>query len=301
MSLRLHAQRFSNPARLQRLAVGASTVATPLCTRNLTFLAKPASAATSFQHNKTFSTPQHRRSFHESAVSKQGGMPPPRGGGGGGPGQPIGNIFGNQKKAGETLAEVGIDLTQLAAEGKLDPVIGRDAEIKRMIQILSRRTKSNPVLIAPAGVGKTAIVEGLAQRIHTKEVPESLHGKRVISVDLAGLVAGSAFRGSFEEKFKSLLSDIDAAAGNCIIFVDELHNLMNLGKAEGSVTGSEIIKPALARGLQLAGASTLDEYRKTIEKDAALARRFQPIIVQEPTVEQTSGFECLIQRCATVS
>lgn len=218
---------------------------------------------------------------------------PPRGGGGGGDGgggQPIGNIFGNQKKPGETLAEVGIDLTQLAAEGKLDPVIGRDAEIKRMIQILSRRTKSNPVLIAPAGVGKTAIVEGLAQRIHRKEVPESLHGKKVISVDLAGLVAGSAFRGSFEEKFKSLLSDIDASAGNTIIFVDELHNLMNLGKAEGSVTGSEIIKPALARGLQLAGASTLDEYRKTIEKDAALARRFQPIIVQEPTVEQTSKF-----------
>lgn len=214
-------------------------------------------------------------------------MPPRGGGGGGGGGQPIGNIFGNQKKPGETLAEVGIDLTQLAAEGKLDPVIGRDAEIKRMIQILSRRTKSNPVLIAPAGVGKTAIVEGLAQRIHRKEVPESLHGKKVISVDLAGLVAGSAFRGSFEEKFKSLLSDIDASAGNTIIFVDELHNLMNLGKAEGSVTGSEIIKPALARGLQLAGASTLDEYRKTIEKDAALARRFQPIIVQEPTVEQT--------------
>lgn len=140
--------------------------------------------------------------------------------------------------------------------GKLDPVIGRDEEIRRMIQILSRRTKSNPVLIAPAGVGKTAIVEGIAQRIHRKEVPESLHGKKVIAVDLAALVAGSAFRGSFEEKFKNLLSDIEASAGNTIIFVDELHNLLNLGKAEGSVSGSEVIKPALARGLQLAGAST---------------------------------------------
>lgn len=130
-------------------------------------------------------------------------------------------------------------------------------------------------------------MEGLAQRIHRKEVPESLHNKKVIAIDLSSLIAGAAFRGSFEEKFRALLSDIEATSGNTIVFIDELHNLLNLGKAEGSVSGSELIKPALARGLQLAGASTLDEYRKTIEKDAALARRFQPILVQEPTVEQT--------------
>lgn len=196
------------------------------------------------------------RSFHVSSFKPQAGLPP-RGGSGGGPGQPLGNIFGQQQKQpGETLAEVGIDLTKLAAEGKLDPVIGRDEEIKRLTQVLSRRTKCNAVLTGPAGVGKTAVIEGLAQRIHAKEVPESLHGKRVIAVDLSALISGSAFRGSFEEKFRNLLSDIEASAGNTIVFIDELHNLLNLGKAEGSVSGSEMIKPALARGLQLTGAST---------------------------------------------
>ncbi|PIL30251.1 transporter [Ganoderma sinense ZZ0214-1] len=180
-----------------------------------------------------------------------------------------------------------VDLTELAREGKLDPTIGRDEEIRRTIQILSRRTKSNPVLIGPPGVGKTAILEGLAQRIVAKEVPESLQNKRVLSIDLAAIVAGSGIRGQFEEKFKALIKDIEDEARNVICFIDELHMLFNLGKAEGSVDAGQMIKPALARGLQLVGATTPDEYRKTIGKDAALERRFQPITIDEPTVEAT--------------
>ncbi|XP_006461661.1 hypothetical protein AGABI2DRAFT_185786 [Agaricus bisporus var. bisporus H97] len=188
---------------------------------------------------------------------------------------------------GEALKEHSIDLTALARDGKLDPTIGRDEEIRRTIQILSRRTKSNPVLIGPPGVGKTAILEGLASRIVSKEVPESLQNKRVLSIDLASILAGSGIRGAFEEKFKSLLRDIEDQTGSIICFIDEIHTLFRLGKAEGSIDAGQMIKPALARGLQLVGATTPDEYRKNIAKDAALERRFQPIQITEPTVSST--------------
>lgn len=192
-----------------------------------------------------------------------------------------------QHQKGDALKEYSVDLTELAQNGKLDPTIGRDEEIRRTIQILSRRTKSNPVLIGPPGVGKTAILEGLASRIVAKEVPESLHKKRVLSIDLSAIMAGSGIRGQFEEKFKSLIRDIEDEARNVICFIDEVHTLFNLGKAEGSIDAGQMIKPALARGLQLVGATTPDEYRKTIGKDAALERRFQPVTIDEPTVEST--------------
>lgn len=192
-----------------------------------------------------------------------------------------------QHQKGDALKEYSVDLTELAQNGKLDPTIGRDEEIRRTIQILSRRTKSNPVLIGPPGVGKTAILEGLASRIVAKEVPESLHNKRVLSIDLSAIMAGSGIRGQFEEKFKSLIRDIEDEARNVICFIDEVHTLFNLGKAEGSIDAGQMIKPALARGLQLVGATTPDEYRKTIGKDAALERRFQPVTIDEPTVEST--------------
>ncbi|KAH8102550.1 P-loop containing nucleoside triphosphate hydrolase protein [Cristinia sonorae] len=210
-------------------------------------------------------------------------MPPGGQGGGGFPSF----MMGQQKQKGEALKEYSVDLTELAKNGKLDPTIGRDEEIRRTIQILSRRTKSNPVLIGPPGVGKTAILEGLASRIVSKEVPESLHNKRVLSIDLSAIMAGSGIRGQFEEKFKALIRDIEEEAGNVICFIDEVHTLFNLGKAEGSIDAGQMIKPALARGLQLVGATTPDEYRKTIGKDAALERRFQPVTIEEPTVEST--------------
>ena len=187
-----------------------------------------------------------------------------------------------------TLDAYGRDLTALARENKLDPVIGRASEIERVIQILSRRTKNNPALIGEPGVGKTAIAEGLAQRIIKSEIPEPLRDKRVITLDLAGLVAGTKYRGEFEERMKRVMDEIRGAAGEIILFIDELHTLVGAGAAEGAIDASNIIKPALARGeLQCIGATTLNEFRKYIEKDAALERRFQPVMVGEPSVEET--------------
>ena len=187
-----------------------------------------------------------------------------------------------------TLEKYSRDLTQLAREGKLDPVIGRDTEILRVIQILSRRTKNNPVLIGEAGVGKTAIVEGLAQKIATNDVPEILSGKRVLSLDLGAMIAGSRFRGEFEERLKAAIEEIQHAQGEIILFIDELHTVVGAGAAQGAMDASNMLKPALARGeLQCVGATTLDEYHKHIEKDAALERRFAPVYVEEPSVEDT--------------
>ncbi|MCC7083226.1 MAG: ATP-dependent chaperone ClpB [Burkholderiales bacterium] len=190
--------------------------------------------------------------------------------------------------AREALKKYTVDLTELARAGKLDPVIGRDDEIRRVIQILQRRTKNNPVLIGEPGVGKTAIVEGLAQRIINEEVPETLKGKRVLSLDMAALLAGAKYRGEFEERLKSVLKEISQDSGRTIVFIDELHTMVGAGKAEGAIDAGNMLKPALARGeLHCVGATTLDEYRKYVEKDAALERRFQKVLVDEPSVEST--------------
>jgi ATP-dependent Clp protease ATP-binding subunit ClpB len=192
------------------------------------------------------------------------------------------------ENAYDALKRYARDLTQAAREGKLDPVIGRDEEIRRTVQVLSRRTKNNPVLIGEPGVGKTAIVEGLALRIVNGDVPDSLHDKKLLALDMGALIAGAKYRGEFEERLKAVLQEVTAAAGAYILFIDEMHTIIGAGKADGAMDASNLLKPALARGeLHCIGATTLDEYKKHVEKDAALARRFQPIYVDEPTVEDT--------------
>src|ERR687892_1264916 len=186
-----------------------------------------------------------------------------------------------------TVDQLGINLTEAVRSGKIDPVIGREKEIERVIQILSRRTKNNPALIGEPGVGKTAIAEGLAQRIVAGDVPDTLLGKRLLTLDIGSLVAGTKYRGEVEERLKKIIEEV-RGSGNCVLFIDELHTLVGAGAAEGAVDAANILKPSLARGeLQCVGATTLDDYRKHIERDSALERRLQPILVEEPTVEET--------------
>ena len=209
--------------------------------------------------------------------------------------QALRDVRGNQRVTSqnpeatyEALERYGRDLTKLASQGKLDPVIGRDEEIRRVIQVLSRRTKNNPVLIGEPGVGKTAIVEGLALRIVRGDVPEGLKDRKIVALDMGALIAGAKYRGEFEERLKAVLKEVQEASGSIILFIDELHTVVGAGKAEGSMDAGNLLKPMLARGeLHCIGATTLDEYRKHIEKDAALERRFQPVLVNPPSVEDT--------------
>ncbi|MEG1610811.1 MAG: Clp protease N-terminal domain-containing protein, partial [Bilophila sp.] len=192
----------------------------------------------------------------------------------------------NPEQIYEALSKYGRNLVEEARKGKLDPIIGRDAEIRRVIRILSRRTKNNPVLIGEAGVGKTAIAEGLASRIVNGDVPEGLKGKALFALDMGSLIAGAKYRGEFEERLKAVLEEVQKAEGQVILFIDELHTIVGAGKADGAMDAGNLLKPLLARGeLHCIGATTIDEYRKYIEKDPALERRFQPVLVEEPTVE----------------
>ena len=194
----------------------------------------------------------------------------------------------NAEENYQALEKYGRDLTQAAREGKLDPVIGRDEEIRRVVQVLSRRTKNNPVLIGEPGTGKTAIVEGLAQRVVRGDVPEGLKDRQIVTLDMGSLIAGAKFRGEFEERLKAVLNEVTSSDGKIILFIDELHTIVGAGKAEGSMDAGNLLKPLLARGeLHCIGATTLDEYRQHIEKDAALERRFQPVFVDQPSVEDT--------------
>src|SRR5580698_6751834 len=211
--------------------------------------------------------------------------------------QALRDVRGNQRVTTKdpegtykSLERYGRDLTLEAERGKLDPVIGRDEEIRRIVQVLSRRTKNNPVLIGDPGVGKTAIVEGLAQRIVRGDVPEGLKDRRVVSLDMGALIAGAKYRGEFEERLKAVLNEVQEAEGQIVLFLDELHTIVGAGAAEGAVDAANLLKPMLARGeLRAVGATTLDEYRQHIEKDAALERRFQPVMVGEPSVQDTIG------------